>query len=106
MDDRTQNSQVIKSAFSRLHTNAQNELYIGLQRLLDYGVKACLMAHDAKHQRHLESGDSYGWVILYNGVELKRELFVKGQPAIGNANAAIDSCGVCWFCRSGSESEG
>lgn len=91
MNHEEDNRNKIADAFARLAVNSMTSFVKGLEELLDYGVQMCLEHHNPEHQRHLETGNSYGWIILYNGSEIKRKIFAEGAPAIGNANSAIDN---------------
>lgn len=89
MGYREDNAKKIADAFARMTANADRAFQNGLERLLDFGVEMCLEEHDDKHQRHLETGDTYSWVLFHNGVEVKRKTFIQGKEVIGFADEAI-----------------
>lgn len=95
------NSRKIAQAFTKSRTGIDLSLQTGLEMLLDKGVELCLAEHDAKHQRHLESGDTYAWVLFHNGVEVKRKTFMPGKEVIGYADRTISlvkskTTGIGW----------
>lgn len=90
MDLARRNETKIKSAFAKSIDNTNMAIRRGYESILSQGVRLCLDLHDEKHQRHLESGDSYGWVLCHNGQEVSRKLYTENKENIGNANAAID----------------
>lgn len=83
------NDKRIQAAFTRLQTRKDTVIPAGLESLLTGAVALALDTHDESHQRHIESGDNYGWLILHDGVEVKR--YVKaGKDHTGEANLALD----------------
>lgn len=85
------NNQAIQRAFRKALANIDKVEQDGMIRLLEWGVEECFKAHkDYGYQRHLEMGDSYGWMLLHNGVEVRRKLFAEGAEAEGNANTSLD----------------
>jgi len=85
------NNRKIDDAFATAKRRMNESIRIGFTELLEAGVNYCLEAHDPFHQRHLETGDSYGWVLLYNGSEVSRSIYAKGREAKGNASKALDA---------------
>lgn len=90
MGNQAQNAQNIKTKFEAFRQRTFAEILTGLERLLTAGVEFCLDEHDENHQRHLETGDSYGWVSFYNGKEMNRQIWAKGRAAEGNASLCLD----------------
>lgn len=85
------NEQAIRRAFKKALGNCNKVIDKGLIDLLEFGVQQCLKNHDIRHQMHLKTGDSYGWMLLHNGAEVRRKLFAEGAEAEGNANSSLDS---------------
>ena len=85
------NSRKIIEGFATAQRLMNEAIVVGFTELLEAGVRYCLEEHDAMHQRHLETGDSYGWVLLYNGSEISRSIYAKGMKAEGNASRALDT---------------
>lgn len=91
MSNLERNKSILEQGFSMLRKNSQRMFLNGLEELLEFGVKTCLDSHEGSHTRHLESGNSYAWFILYDGVEIKRKLFIQGMnEGIGNASQALE----------------
>ena len=84
------NQKKIEAAFTTATTRMNQNIMVGFTELLNAGVDYCLAEHDPQHQRHLETGDSYGWVLLYNGSEVNRRIYAEGRAAEGNASRALD----------------
>lgn len=84
------NDKKITALFKQAVKGVDKSCCDGMEKLLDAGVAYCLGAHDLKHHRHLEMGDSYGWLLLKDGREKRRRLFVEGGEARGNADRALD----------------
>lgn len=83
------NARKIASAFSRSKEQIQVSLQAGMIELLEMGVDYCLEHHDNVHQRHAESGDGYGWMLLYNGEVRASRLFGNDSQLRENANDAM-----------------
>ncbi len=62
------NAVTISNAFARLAASEQRAIRTGLEKLLSDCVPYALEAHDEGHQRHLDTGDTYGWAIVREGV--------------------------------------
>lgn len=62
------NAATIANAFARLAASEQSAVRTGLERLLSDCVPYALEAHDEGHQKHLATGDTYGWAIVHEGV--------------------------------------
>ena len=64
---KAKNSKTIDRAFSKF-INAKNEIIErGMYELLEDAVKVALDLHDEEHPKHLEIGDTYGWLLMHNG---------------------------------------
>jgi len=64
---RDRNMQVIDGAFSRFAADKKEVIASGMYRLLESAVKIALEAHDERHQAHVETGDTYGWMLVHDG---------------------------------------
>lgn len=84
------NSKKIDMAFKKSVSNVNESIRRGMEGLLDDGAAFCLLNHDATHQRHLKTGDSYGWILIHDGTEINRKVISLGVEATSNANAALD----------------
>lgn len=63
---RKANAQKIKNAFARLSFNKDEVIRVGMYNLLENAVQTALQAHDPFHQKHIEIGDTYGWMLVHN----------------------------------------
>lgn len=62
------NDRVIENAFKRLATTEYLTVIGGMKALLDSAVAFALQRHREKDLgSHLETGDSYGWALGYQG---------------------------------------
>lgn len=62
------NGKVIKDAFARLSQTKHDRMIEGLKGLLDDAVSFILEQHEVDGRRsHLETGDTYGWALGYDG---------------------------------------
>lgn len=72
------NQRTIEKAFARL-VDVKHYSMIGmLKNLLPEAVQFALDFHDMgpdPHYGHLESGGNYGWMIVYNGQEVAKEIY-------------------------------
>lgn len=84
-----QNQKVINKCFKELRTRMKTSLQDGMEELLRKGVEYCLDAHDSSHQAHLEMGDSYAWLLQYNGKVVNQEISVQGGQGQGNATKQL-----------------
>lgn len=65
---KSKNEQTIKKAFARLADEKHKIMVASLRDLLDSAVKFAFERHHALGlPGHLETGDSYGWALAYNG---------------------------------------
>ena len=84
------NAKKINALFKKAIGGVNQSCTDGMIELLEAGVQYCFDAHDSRHHRHLEMGDSYGWLLLKDGREIRRKLFAEGAEAQGNANQALN----------------
>lgn len=89
MPYKKQNDAIINRLFKALPKAVDKSVGEAYEKLLDDGVQYCLDAH-ASGMMHLVSGDSYGWVLLHNGREVKRRIFAENGPSMGNATKELD----------------
>ncbi len=61
------NSEKIDGAFSRFRAAKDEVIRRGMYKLLEEAVQYALMMHDERHQKHVEMGDTYGWMLVHNG---------------------------------------
>lgn len=85
-----QNAKVIEDAFIRLVSTKEHSLKSGMYALMRDAVKIALGLHDEGHQRHLTVGDSYGWMLVIDGVVDKVEIVSNGSM-VGETRAMLDS---------------
>lgn len=84
MSSVSDNNRVFDRAFSRLMHSEKEHVRHALENMLDEAVACALDFHDMKHQMHIQLGDNYGWMIVYNGKEVKRKV----KAAAGNYGEA------------------
>lgn len=90
------NNKKIRNAFDKASKIAMQRELFSMIALLEYGVNQCLRHHDPDHQNHLNDGDSYGYILLKDGRELKRRIYSGNGDAEANANSALDKVkGYC-----------
>ena len=82
------NNSVIEAAFARLAAAEERSVREGLRRTLEEAVRYALDIHDERHQRHLASGDTYGWLIVHDGAAVQMEVRSAGE-AIGDVTARL-----------------
>lgn len=64
---KAKNSKTIENAFRRLVNSEEEIIMSGMYGLLEDAVKVALDLHDEEHHKHLEIGDTYGWLLMHNG---------------------------------------
>lgn len=96
MSYKAANDKKIENAFAVAQRRMNENIMVGMKTTLDAGMQYCLDHHKdvsengGPHTRHLETKNSYGWVIAYNGMEISRKI----HPASGatdEAGRVIDS---------------
>lgn len=90
------NSQTISAAFARLRQSSEDRFRIGMERLLDFAVQAALEHHDDSHQQHLLLGDTYGWVLFHNGVEISRSVVGSGDGDVSSRLTEVSHTTKGW----------
>lgn len=89
------NERVIKKAFSRWTDGLDGEIERSLVQTMKDGMLYALGAHDDTHRMHTILGDTYGWMVVHNGIEVERGLnehHVHSNNDAENAHLALDSC--------------
>ncbi len=83
------NDKTITNAFNRIHDDYFSFIKRGMIMALKAGVIVALDIHDQQHQRHIETGGSYGWGLWYNKTFVDGEVKANGSVQKGNAANAI-----------------
>lgn len=83
MSLKSENTATINRLFKQAVKDVDLSVREGFEYMLELGVLYCLEEHDARHQNHLEIGDSYGWMLVRNG----RKVSMKIHSASVDANA-------------------
>lgn len=69
------NDKTIMKAFNGLLHNKHNHLIAGMKGLLQDAVMFIYEQHRVDgHMNHLESGDTYGWALYYNGQMIDKKI--------------------------------
>lgn len=99
MSNKTENQKKIVSAFAAAQSRMDSTIISGMSALLDAGMMYCLEHHhDEGHNyhSHQEMKDSYGWILIHNGLEVTRKINPApglrgedGREVIGHANDAL-----------------
>lgn len=90
------NSKVISAAFARLRQSSEVRFRMGMELLMDYAMNAALENHDDRHQQHLVMGDTYGWIIFHDGVEVSRKVLGSGDGDVSSRLGAVNHFGKGW----------
>ena len=75
---KSKNEQTIKKAFARFAEIKHYSMLGFLKNLMPEAVQFALDFHEMgpdPHVGHLESGDNYGWMIVYNGQVVDTEVY-------------------------------
>jgi hypothetical protein len=82
---KTRNNKVIESAFERFVTNKDTIIRNAMYGLLEDAVQIALRLHeeDGEHPKHLEIGDTYGWILMHNG-RIEEAVVKSIDPNIGD----------------------
>ena len=89
---KAKNERVIKQAFERLAGVKHYSMIGVLKSLLPNAVQFALDFHEMgpdPHGGHLESGGNYGWLIVYNGQEVAREIYTTSNNE-GDVNEQLN----------------
>ena len=63
---KSKNKQTIENAFARLVKVQDEVIEAGMYDVLENAVHVALAAHNEGHQKHIEIGDTYGWMLVHN----------------------------------------
>lgn len=85
---RDANDKTIERAFARLLAGERASAEAAMTDCLREAVRHALEAHDGRHRRHLESGDTYGWLLVHDGAAVRMEV-TSGGEAIGDVTARL-----------------
>ena len=88
---KAKNEKTINAAFRRLQVRAFDRCREGMIRILREAVVYALEIHDMGHQRHLETGDSYGWGLWHNGKLIEISVTAKEGPVEGDTNLMLSA---------------
>lgn len=87
----SRNKEVIEKAFLRMQTLKHRKMISLMRNLLPEAVRFALDFHELgpdPHFGHLEMGDDYGWMLIYNGVEVDREIYTADNK-VGDVNQQL-----------------
>lgn len=82
------NDKTIERAFARLLSGERLSAERAMTDCLRAAVGHALEAHDERHRAHVESGDTYGWVLFHDGVAVGIEVHAGGE-AIGDVTERL-----------------
>lgn len=102
MDFQKQNSNTIHNAFRGMFSRLNTNIEAVMKPVLHAAVLDALAAHEShdwgtyrngkpKHPMHTILGDTYGWLLVHNGVEVDREIFYNQRNDAGRADLAISN---------------
>lgn len=77
MGYKEQNKKTIENAILAFKARVQEPWQPRIEFVLDKGAEFCLKEHIWEHKtysNHLHMAKTYGWVLFYNGVEVKRKI--------------------------------
>lgn len=63
---KAKNKETITNAFSRLVKTKNEVIEAGMYDVLENAVHVALATHNEAHQKHIEIGDTYGWMLVHN----------------------------------------
>lgn len=82
------NARKIKQGFQGIVKARDIVAERGMKELLDVAMMFALNAHDTRHFGHKITRDSYGWVLLHNGVAVAHKVN-EGRHGEGSAFAGL-----------------
>jgi len=100
MSKESNNVKIVR-AFQKATSSMYQSLENGMRKILDYGVEQAFAAHDARHQAHLQMGDSYGWILFKDANEVDRRVWWEGKEGSARANEALDKIAAHKFSTMG-----
>lgn len=63
---KAKNKETIKNAFALLVKRKNEIVEAGMYDVLENAVHVALAAHNEGHQKHIEIGDTYGWMLVHD----------------------------------------
>ena len=84
----SRNESVINKAFSRLSKNKDKVIEKGMKDLLENAMLYAIGAHDHNHWFHKSTADTYGWMLLHDGVGVAHNVN-EGRHGEGAAYAGL-----------------
>lgn len=79
---KTKNQKVINDAFVKFNLHKHRRMIEGLRGLLDDAVLFIFELHQIDgHTAHLETGDTYGWAIGWNGILIDKKITTGDSPS-------------------------
>lgn len=89
---RSKNEQTIKRAFSDFALNKHYRVLEGLEGILRDAVMFIYEQHRVDgHTNHIETGDTFGWAIYYNGQLLKKKVNTGMQVSEFSVSEELES---------------
>lgn len=84
----SRNNAVIGKAFSRLSKSKDSVIEKGMKDLLESAMLYAIGAHDQNHWFHKSTADTYGWMLLHDGVGVAHKVN-EGRHGEGQAYASL-----------------
>lgn len=79
---KAKNDKVINDAFVKMNLYKHRRAIEGLRGLLDDAVRYIFELHEIDgHTAHLETGDTYGWAIGWNGMLIDKKITTGDNPS-------------------------
>ena len=79
---KTKNDKVINDAFVKMNLYKHRRAIEGLRGLLDDAVRYIFELHEIDgHEAHLDTGDTYGWAIGWNGMLIDMKITTGENPS-------------------------
>lgn len=88
---RRQNDKTIRRAFAGITAGLSGRIENAMVELLKSAVIYALQNHDDDHQMHILMGDTYGWILLHDGVEVRREVTAHHSSEAFSANLLLSN---------------
>lgn len=88
MSLKSANDRKIKAGFKRLGLRKDTIIEDGMKRLMDNAMMFALAAHDHDHWFHKTTDNSYGWLVLHDGVHVAHRLNT-GRHGEGDAYSEL-----------------
>lgn len=86
-----QNKKTISNAMERLAISKHRTMIEGMKKLLAQAMDEALAEHARQDlQSHLKTGDSYGWILGYNGHKIDMEITLGHAAKGGGVNDELE----------------